>query len=213
MTTHCLIQGGQRTANPFYAMYPSVLPGVNDNFESAAHKGPVLYANTRVLDFDAGSLVTNLNVPQSISPETWGAAALKNYFTSVVAIAAGDVVQAQVIPRFATLTKLHWYVAKALPAGSYTCDIRVNGRATSMGGSPITLKSAIDMTVVASGIIDCEAANGGVPMYFDQNDILEVVFNTMPANTVASDGTFTGGLTGLALWVTPVTEEYLRGAF
>lgn len=210
MTTHILIQGGQRTSNPDYAMYPGVLPGLNDVFETASHKGPAVYAATRVLDFDGGSLVTNINVPRVISPESWGSTALRHYSQRVAQIAAADVLQVAVMPRFSTLVRLHWIVAKVLSAG--TADLRIKGLSTSVG-AVLTLQAGIDLTTVGSGLIDVQAANGGKPLYFDQNDALEVVINSLPSGVTNADGTYGGGIQGLALILTPIIEEYARGAF
>lgn len=212
MTTHILVQGGQRTFNDQYAMFPGTLSGLTDNLGSPANKGPSRYAETRVLDFDAGSLVTNLSVPKTISPESWGSMALSNYVKSVAQVASGDVLQVLELPKFSQLVGLHWFVAKTLASG--TAVIRVNGRAASIAGN-LNLKTGIDLTTVGSGVLSFPKSGvfSGNEIYFDQNDILEVVISSQPANTTGSDGKFAGGVQGLALFVTPVIEMYVRGAF
>lgn len=211
MSTYCLVQGGQRTFNDQYAMFPASLSNIDDALQSAAAKGPSVYAVTRVLDFDGGSLVSNANVPSSLSPESWGSTALRHWSQKVTQLVPNDIIQVLELPRFTELVGLHWYVKKVL-VGTSTADIRILGRSAAIG-SPLTLKSALDLTTVSSGVITMSAVNSGNPIYFDQNDVLEVKFNSLPARTTAADGSYTGGVQGLGLFVTPIVREFLRGAF
>lgn len=212
MTTHCLIQGGQRTLNDQYAMFPGVLSALTAKIGFPTNKGPSVFTPTRVLDFDAGSLVTNLFVPKTISPESWGSMALSNYVKRVAQIASGDPLQVLELPALTQLIGLHYYVAKPIASG--TAVIRVLGRSTSINGN-LNIKTGIDLTTVNSGVVNLPDAGifAGAAVYFDGNDVLEVLISSQPANATGSDGAFTGGVQGLALVVTPVIQTYIHGAF
>lgn len=208
-TTHNLHLGGLRTMNPEWSMFPQTLPGLNDHTQVDNRRGPARFSNTRWLDFDSSSLVQATMVPAQVSPEATGSAGLRNYIKHNE-IVAGDVIVTHVLPRFTSLDKVHWAVAKCITPFKF--DIRVRGQAASVG-APIVLASNIDGGVVSSGLIDVVAVNGGKTVYFDQNDVLEIVIKDMPANDLAADGTIAAGINGLGLAITAVQEEFFRGAF
>lgn len=207
--THNLHLGGQRTMNFDYTMFPQVLPGLDDHMQVDNRRGPARFSNTRWLDFDSSALVMASSVPAQVSSEAHGSAGLRHY-TAHNEIAIGDVIVTHILPRFTSLDKVHWAVAKCITPFKF--DIRVRGQATSVG-APIVIATGIDGGVVSSGLIGIPHINGGENIYFDQNDVLEIVVTDMPVAEVGTDGTFTGGIKGLGLAITCVQEEYFRGAF
>lgn len=201
MPTHNLFEGGQKNSSRFPEnnLYPSTEPGLNENMESDQRRTSVVYSNTRMFDFnderpslgmvDAGS---GLN-----SPMAYGSTALRHYLR-LNDIVAGDIIATHILPRFSMLEWVHWSVDDAITP--FTFDIQVRGQAASVG-APVVLAAGVDGSVLASGLIDVKAINGGAPMYFDQNDILEIVINSLPAD----------GIKGANFSISPVLMEFVRG--
>lgn len=207
--THNLHLGGQRTLNADWTMFPQALPGIDDHMQVDNRRGPARFSNTRWLDFDSSAQVLASAVPAQVSPEAHGSAGLRDYLRRTE-INVGDVIVTHVLPRFTSLDKVHWCVAKCVTPFKF--DIRVRGQSASVG-APVVIAAGIDGGVVGSGLIDIAKINGGETLYFDQNDVLEIVVTDMPPTDVGTDGTFTGGLNGLGLAITAVQEEFFRGAF
>ncbi len=208
MATHCLVQGGIRTVNADYNMFPTVLPGV-DQVYKAEVRTPAVHSLARVLDFASGMMVTNPNVPAAISPEAWGSTGLVNFLKNNT-VAANDVLQICVLPRRTMLTHVYLRVAKPITPCAFT--LRVAGRSSNLG-SPIVLGTGISGAATTEMLIDVAAHNSGNPVWFKQNDVLELIPTSMPAVTVGSDGQNAGGLMGLGLVIAPIVFEFEKGAF
>jgi len=218
---HQLFNGGQRTRNLDWAMFPQVAPGIDEPMESDARRSHVMFSLTRDLWFGGVSGVTSSAGPcgcgcGSTNSGCKGSIAL-NHYISETPIVAGDVIQTHILPRRSMLMFVHWSVES--PIDPFTFDLRVRGQAASMGGTEaapvnLVLQAGINGTVADSGVIDVSAVNGG-PLYLDQNDFIEMVVNSLPpagASSGCSDCA-SGGIHGLRVLISPVVMEFQRGSW
>jgi hypothetical protein len=187
--THALFRGGSRTNNPQYAMFPQVDVAPDDEFEADNRRGPIRFSITERITFKEGC------GPCGCDQET-GSQALAHYY-KCNSIAVDDVIQTHILPRYASLEKVWWMNAKALPGA--TMQLRIRGNAASLGGTPAApvpqVLHTFDLATEGNGLLTFPA------VYFDQNDMLELVVTGVPV----------GGLECMNLIISPVVEEYCRG--
>lgn len=224
MATHNLFFGGQRTNNPEWAMLPSVEPKPDEPMAPDNRGNPVLFSlNRRLIWSDC---CESCGCGTEPGPDACrctagskkldgGSTALKQYLKHN-AIAVGDVINAVILPRQTALMYLWWAVES--PIDPFTFDVRVRGNAASLGGTiaapvPFVVAAGIDGTVKGSGLIDVTTLNGGQPLWLDQNDMLQVVINDLPAVAApgdcspCSDG---GGIKGSSIIISPIVLDPCR---
>lgn len=212
MAIHKIFQGGQRTPNNgFYQHFPTVDSHPNMAMTPATHKDGGNYSLSRHLFWNDED-----NVPRTGASE--GSRGLADYL-SRNPIAAGDVLDIVELPRHTSLLKIWWLIQT--PLAGFTFDLQVRGNAQSLGGTlaapqSILLAEDVDGAQAASDADGCNPASGvigidpaaqGDPLaegiYFDQNDMLQLVVKTLPAEGIACS----------ELIISPVVESYCRGAY
>lgn len=212
MPTHDLFLGGQRTPRGgFYEMLPQVEPKPNQAMTPATHKDGGNYSVTRHLFWKDDD-----DCPKTGASE--GSRALADYLTREE-ILVNDVINLVIMPKHTSLLKVWWMIHEALDG--FTFDLQIRGNAQSLGGTlaapaPILLAEDVDASMVAtdaekcnipSGLIGIDPAAQGDPLaegiYFDQNDMLQLVVKTLPA----------AGISCSELMISPVLETYCRGAY
>lgn len=231
MATHRLFHGGQRTGNSLgpTPIFPATEPDLTDRMDLDAQKSGIDFGLTRVLDFEAGSLVQNASIPAGLSPESWATSRGLRHYMRENAIVNNDVIVTHILPKFSRLLGVHWAVQKAITPFTFT--LRVRGQANSIGGV-VNLKTGISGASVGSGFIDCHGLTAAglvdvsgdpetdvavavsltsTPLYFDENDALELVITAAPAADTNPDGSQSGGIIGAAVWITPVIQQFIRG--
>lgn len=213
MAIHNLFRSGLGTSNPGYAMYPSVEQHPDKPMESAAHKTPVHFGLSWGLAPSRGKPYTDLRT---------GFLAQAAYFDCLTApLAVGDVINAVVMPKASSLIDLWYFNCKAIPG--LTMELRVRGNADSLGGTlaapvPVVLGTIdfgvantrgdlIDFSAVSAGGGDADGqdvagADHYHGVYFDQNDMLQLVITAVPADLDPSC---------IRFGMTPVVREYCHG--
>jgi hypothetical protein len=205
-STYNLAFGGQRTANPGLAMLPQVAPLPDDVFETASHKGPVVYSPTRWLAFP-GSAISDACFSCG-GAECSDSRAIRD-FVCGTPLLQGDAIYTHVIPRFSTVERIWWSVVNAVAGAQFTLSFM-----DTTGSGPVSIPitgGVLDGAVVDSGIINLAA-----PLYFKENGFLRLTFTALPAApaTPSCQGCEEGGQTaGIALLLSPIIWEYARGAF
>ncbi len=207
MTDYNLAYGGQRTVNPGLGMFPQVAPLPDDVFETASHKGPVVYSPTRWLAFP-GSAISDACFSCG-GAECSDSRAIRS-FGCDTPLHTADSIDTHVIPRFTSVERIWWSVVNPVAGATFTLSFRSStDNATS---APIAIAGGvIDGSVEASGIIAFAA-----PVYFAVNGFLRLTFTALPAAPVspACQNCAEGGQTdGIAILLSPIIWEYARGAF
>lgn len=198
MTTHNLFRGGMSTRKNGWslAMFPSTEPGPDDAMEAASHKGPVDYALT--WGFAPGMSCEE-------APQRSAFMAQQQYFRELDAeIAVGDVINAVMLPRFSRLIDVLYM--NCCPQKGLKANLVVRGNAASLGGTtdtpaPIVL-AEIDFGTLTWGKAINLTAFAKTP-YFDQNDMLQLVFTAVPAAGI--------DMNCLRFALSPIVREYFRG--
>ena len=216
MATHVLVQGGQRARNLDLQMFPGSLSSLSDDMQMSAGR-PATFGQTRVLDFNSGSLVLNSYVPENLSPESYGSAALRQYMRENE-IAEDDVLQVMELPKKSALIGLHYDILAGVADLEFS--IQLNGRGIGAGSSNIAIAGTLDGVTTIDGSAEASAfiwmpkINSGNPYYLDGgNDVVEVVMRALTAGSVGGDGLYTGGIEGFCLAITPIVMQFDSGAF
>ena len=214
MAVHNIFFGGKRTESVGLRshMLPSTPPGKDDCMEADQRHSPVLFSLTRRLVWKCEDEVRH-ECPPPCSSEALGDYICRN------PIAVDDVLVTHIMPRLSMLQYVWWKVDN--PITPFSMDLRVRGCSRSLGGTEATPAPVVlgtidgtlggDATDITSGVIDVTALNGG-PLYFDQNDFLELVINELPdpASDPCCECT-TGGIKESNLMISPVVLEFCRG--
>lgn len=230
MATHDLFFGGQRTNNPHWAMFPQVEPNPDDYMEPDARGTPIWFSLTRRLIWspccascgcsaggcgcEAPQNAVACACPPSMRKIDSGSAGLHHYLENNP-IAVGDVINSVIIPKGSALVYLWYKVEKAITP--FTFDIRVRGNAASLGGTtaapvPFSLITGVDGTTVNEGLICVDTLNSGCPLWFDQNDMIQVVVTDLPPQTNNDCGACCpGGIAGSSIIISPVVMVPCRG--
>lgn len=193
MAEHNLFRGGQCTNNPGYRMFPQREQAPDSPMESAAHKTPVTFGLSWGLAPARG---------RPFTPVRSGFLGQAEYFECLEEpLAVGDVVNAVIMPRMSSLIDL-WYFNCKEVAG-LEAEIRVRGNAESLG-APIVLATIDFGEVNPHGAIVPITPGGGhdSAIYFDQNDMLQLVFTAVPADFDPSC---------IRFGMTPIMREYCHG--
>lgn len=219
MAEHNLFRGAGATSNPGYRMLPSTDVEPDGVMEAAAHKTPVVFALSWGLAPTEGLPFTGVRDGFKHQAE---------YFRCLDApLAVGDVIQAVIMPKFSTLFDLWYFNCEAIPG--LEMELRVRGNADSLGGTaaapaPITLAtinfgdftggSLVDFSAVSAGDGDADSGEDAEAdtdvagaafhhgVYFDQNDMLQLVVTAVPANFDPSC---------IRFGMSPIVREYCRG--
>jgi hypothetical protein len=211
MAEHNLFFGGARTPfNGFYQMLPSTPPNKNQDNPPTCHKSAGMFNLTRHLDWK-----------EDDCPKTGastGSAALCDYLTRNV-IAEGDILNIVIMSRHHSLMSIWWMIKE--PLTGFTFDLQIKGCANSLGGTeaapvPILLAADVDGSMVAtdpegcnlpSGVIGIDPAAQGDPLapgiYFDQNDMLQLVVKTLPPE----------GIHCSSICISPQVIDHCAGAY
>ena len=195
MAEHNLFKGGRATSRLDHSMLPSVEQTPNGPMESAAHKVPTHFALSWGLAPSRGLPFTG---------ERRGFLEQARYFECLEApVAVGDIIHAVIMPRLTSLVDLWFANCKAIPG--LTAEVRVRGNAASVG-APVVL-GTIDFGVENpnGSLMNFAAINSGGQtngVYFDQNDMLQIVITAVPASL---------DLSCIRFAMSPVIREYCRG--
>lgn len=211
MAEHNLFLGGQRTPRGgFYEMLPSADATPNQSMTPATHKEAAQFSLTRHLAWKED------HCPKTGASQ--GSAALCDYLDRNV-IAAGDVINLVIMSKHTSLLKVWWKIDAALTG--FTFDLQVRGNAQSLGGTvtapvPVVIATDVDGAQAPtdaegcnfpSGVIGIDPAAQGDPLaegiYFDQNDMLQLVVKTLPPEGIACS----------EIMVSPVVETYCEGSY
>lgn len=191
MATHPLFLGGGRTQTVYPpSMFPSRDVNPDDDMAVDNTRGDILFSNTRRLIWKEPFSVQSCNYI--------GSDALSQYYTCNP-IVTGDIIQTHILPRWSSLERI-WINVEEAVAG-FTFQLRVRGNSASNGGTtavpvPINVGPVIDGGVVGSQLIVLPE-----PIYFDQNDMLEMVLVAVPASGIECSN----------ISISPVIMEYCRG--
>jgi hypothetical protein len=191
MATHPLFLGGARTQAVYPpSMFPARDVNPDDSMATDNTRGDILFSNTRRLIWKESFSVQSCNYI--------GSDALSQYYACNT-IATGDIIQTHILPRWSSLERV-WVNVEEAVAG-FTFQLRVRGNSASNGGTtavpvPITVGPVIDGGVVGSQLILLDD-----PIYFDQNDMLEMVLVSVPATGIECSN----------ISISPVVMEYCRG--
>lgn len=175
MSTYEVYLGGARQQNSDYAMLPAAPFQNTQVFVPGVRQQPTQFMLARNLDFG-------------------GETALKAYVAALAAagtpLASGDKLGSVVIPANFVAEEFYWAVVTPVTGGQFSA-------ATRNGG--VTLKSATTTASVDNGIVAWPTA----PELFQEPDILDVTFDTVPA----------GGLEDLVLQVIINGHWYRAGNY
>lgn len=210
MAEHNIFLGGLSTRNWFYQGLPSTEQFPNGAMTGTTHKHQGRFSLNRHLawkDTDCGPRTGYKPV---------GSLFLADYLAANE-IAVGDVLNVMILPKQTSLLGVWWKVTT--PLDGFTFDLQVRGNANSLGGTlavpaPITLEAGLDGAVapielghIPSGLIGIDPAAQGDPnapgMYFDQNDMLQMVIASLPPEGIACSD----------LTISAVMESYCEGDF
>lgn len=210
MAEHNIFLGGLSTRNWFYQGLPSAEQSPNGAMTGTTHKHNGRFSLNRHLiwkDTDCGP---------STGCKPVGSLFLADYLANNE-IKVGDTLNIMMLPKQTSLLGIWWKVTT--PLAGFTFDIKVRGNANSLGGTlaapvPLTLDTAFDAAVEAvedghipSGLIGIDPALQGDPLapgiYFDQNDMLQLVVKTLPPEGIACSD----------ITISAVVESYCEGSF
>lgn len=191
MAEHNIFNGGARTRTTFPpSMFPSREVGPDDIMEADNRRGPIDFSLTRQLVWK-GHEGLNKGCPNDAFSE-----GLSQYWECLEApIADGDVLNTHIMPRFSSLREV-WVWVEA-PSAGLTADLQVRGNAASVGGTQV-VAAGVDLGVEGSQLITLPN-----PIYFDQNDMFQVVLA----------GVNTDELLCSNIHISPVVREYCRGRY
>lgn len=187
MAEHNLFFGGNRTTTTYP---PSMLPSADvlpdQEFEADNRRGPIDFSLTRRFVWKEHAGI-NKGCPNDAFSD-----ALSQYFACNT-FADGDIINSHIMPRYSSLREI--WVNVVTPAVGLTADIQVRGNAASVGG-PQVVAAAVDLGVEGSQLITLPA-----PIYFDQNDMLQLVLAGVDADQLECS----------EIMISPVVREYCRG--
>ena len=197
MATHSLFLGGNRNqfVNP-PRMFPQTDVKPDQVFEADNRRGPIDFSLTRELVWKCHEAI-NKGCPDDAFSD-----ALAQYVECLEApFADGDIIETNIMPRHSSLREVWVNVVK--PAAGLTADIVVRGNAASLGGTPavpapVTVAAGVDLGTEGSQLITL--AN---PLYFDQNDMLQLVLTGVDHDELICS----------QIMVSPVVREYCRGRY
>jgi hypothetical protein len=204
MANHALFYGGLSTSNPRLRLFPQRPPLALDFMEADNRRGGTRRAITRLLDFCATT-----NCAHGCGDAGDQSRALQEYLTDAAApINAGDTIDIAIISKFSTLERVWWNIET--PITPFTFNFNLVPVADGVNAPVVVAAGPISGTAVASALIV-----PATPIYTDENMMLRMTVVTAPAAAPVGDNRACGGskLTGLRMFVTPVVEEYLRGAW
>lgn len=210
MAEHNIFLGGLSTRNWFYQGLPSTEQTPNGAMTGTTHKHQGRFSLNRHLiwkDSDCGPATGCKPV---------GSLFLADYIANHE-IKVGDILNIMMLPKQTSLLGVWWKVTT--PLEGFTFSLRARGNANSLGGAlaapaPRTIATALDGAAapvedghVPSGLIGIDPAMQGDPLapgiYFDQNDMLQLVVDTLPPEGIACSD----------LTISAVMESYCEGSF
>lgn len=187
MATHEIYVGGPPTRNYSQSMFPAVpfneAAAPFNQIGVAAHKGPIGYADTRLLDFSGDNALAE--------------------FLRENTVAAADVLGVVLIPKNVIL--LGFYYRVITPKAGVTLTPRLRGKAHTFAaidgaaaGEGFYPASGVAAAAVTEGVIDLSAA-----VYDVKPDMLDLTLTAIPA----------GGLSGFSLEISPVMLAVNTGGY
>lgn len=157
MATHYLHHGGAGVRNREYALYPSAKPTPVDRLAPAAHKEPIAFGITRLLDFSELDGRRQAGLQQYLEQAAGDGTPLQQ----------GDICTLSAIPSRSLLLGFAWEVE--VPEAGVTFDIK-------------TLYGALTLeTGVNAGAPGSSGALLDKPLWIADGDYLTVEFTTFPA--------------------------------
>ena len=160
MTTHYLHHGGKPTSNPHREMYPAVATTKNDGLRQSAHKQPIAFGNTRLLDFS--------------SKDGRRQGALQQYLEANE-IKVGDKIVLSAIPEQSLLLGFAWGVEHAEDGIAFKV-------ATKYGGT--------DMGQLNVATVDSKGEFLEKPEWLKHTDYIELTVTAWPSESIPSEGRF-----------------------
>jgi hypothetical protein len=157
MTLHYLHHGGAGTRNADQALYPAATPAPIERLHPAAHKEPIAFGITRLLDFSQKDGRRQAGLQQYLERAAAGGHPLQ----------ANDLVTLSALPAQALLLGVAWGVEE--PEAGVTFDLKL-----LTGGQ--TLVSNVNAATVNSD------AKMLTPLWFKVSDFLVAEFTSFPAN-------------------------------
>lgn len=215
MAEHNIFLGGDRTKScSFYEALPSTEMPPNGAMTGTTHKHNPTHSLTRHLAWKCP--------PCPQTGEAYGSQFLANYLEREE-IVAGDILNLAIMPRGTSLIKIWWQIKE--PLDGFAFSLQVRGNAHSISGDPTgDVASATAIPIIAGvdgaqGALDeegCLLASGvlgiapdlqGDPncpgIYFDQNDMLQLVIESLPEDGIACS----------EMCISPVIMEYCEGSY
>lgn len=189
MAEHNLFMGGNRVAFRYpQSMFPQTDVLEDQEFEADNRRGPIRFSITRRFAWrDPNEITRGANAD--------GSQGLADYLANNT-IATGDIINSHIMPRFASLDKI-WWMVKTPSAAGVSVSVQLRGNAASVGGVQVLIPS-IPLDAIASDLFVLPA-----PIYFDQNDMLQLV--------ITGPGNLNEALKCSNFLISPVVEEYCRG--
>lgn len=191
MAIHDLFLGGARTD---FRYPPSIFPQKDVSPDCEMHaddtRGNILYSISRRLRWKEAYHPVNCG--------TEGSDGLAQYIEANP-IKVDDVINIAIIPRMYSLERVHVNIITGL--AGFTFDVRVRGNAESLGGTvavpaPVVLAAGVSGATIDSSLIVLPA-----PLYFNQNDMLQLVVKALPA----------AGIDCSDIQISPVVMRYCTG--
>jgi len=182
MAEHNIFWGGQRTRNLDWGMLPSTEPAPTDYIQPDHRSASCQFSPTFTLDPNRPRGATYIS--DGMSP------AQARFFEALgdggTPLAVGDVLNIMILPIHTRLNTVTVQVYK--PVAGLTFDLAVRGNGIG-GALPFALgvSAATEMTEM----YDLYSAHGGAPVFFKENDMLQMTITALPAD----------GLKGLGLHV------------
>ncbi len=125
--------GGQRTANPDTRAFPSAPYNPNSVFKAAAHKTPINYAITRVLNPAPNSPIAPNGSPGDPALREW----IDFQSISGVPIVAGDILRTVVLPNGCLFQGFFWEVETPLAGFTFSVAFSRIGNAAYVPPAPV----------------------------------------------------------------------------
>ena len=137
--------GGQRTANPDTRAFPSAPYNPNSVFKAAAHKTPINYAITRVLNPAPNSPIAPNGSPGDPALREW----IDFQSTSGVPIVAGDILRTVVLPNGCLFQGFFWEVETPLAGFTFSVAFSRIGNAAYVPPAPVIPAGTIGTVLLA----------------------------------------------------------------
>jgi hypothetical protein len=209
MAVHNLFMGGQKANSCTIGsnMFPSMEMGQCEPWAADYRKSNVEFSLTREFNWGCAPAGGCTDCGQER-----GSQALKQYLNENT-IAVGDIINAVGIPMLGIVTGV-WWVIKA-PAAGFTFDIQIRGAVGTSVPAPVVI-GTVDGGPAAPLAGSCSIPSGyfhlTTPLYFDHNDMLQLVITGLPAAPAGGCGSC--GQNGIGLTdfiVAPQYREFCRG--